>query len=155
MRLQGSASEACLTAAVTAREKALRVLEQQTTSQQNGGLATISQATRSEWTSKLVMYGSTQTHRYANYCTSLPPLTQANSLGAKAALILGLIWRPLPVGPDQLSLDGQTLETALQQDIKDGLLPFFVIGTVGTTSSGAIDHIDQLGQVCPFSLSFR
>ncbi|QRW21306.1 aromatic-L-amino-acid decarboxylase [Rhizoctonia solani] len=60
---------------------------------------------------KLVIYGTSQTH----------------SLGAKAALILGLQFRAI-------------------EDKKAGMHPFIVIATVGTTSSGAIDNIEEVGQ---------
>lgn len=52
------------------------------------------------------MYGSTQTH----------------SVGAKAALILGHIWRSIPVPEDDLSLTGDLLRIALEEDKAKGLV---------------------------------
>lgn len=86
---------------------------------------------REKHTKNLVMYGSTQTH----------------SVGAKAALILGMQWRALPVHAPDYSFRGETLRKAIEEDVKNGYTPFFVVGTVGSTSSGAIDHIAELGEV--------
>ena len=59
--------------------------------------------------SKLVIYTTTQTH----------------SLGAKAALILGLRTRALHVTEEgRFGLRGATLRTALEEDKKSGLHPF-------------------------------
>ncbi|CAE6461352.1 unnamed protein product [Rhizoctonia solani] len=80
---------------------------------------------------KLVIYGTSQTH----------------SLGAKAALILGLQFRAIEVhAKDNYALRGDSLVNALEEDRKDGKHPFVVIATVGTTSSGAIDNIEEVGE---------
>lgn len=80
---------------------------------------------------KLVIYGTTQTH----------------SLGAKAALILGLQFKAIEVyAKDNYSLRGESLVKALEEDRQAGMHPFVVIATVGTTSSGAIDNIEEVGQ---------
>ncbi|KZT64413.1 hypothetical protein DAEQUDRAFT_732637 [Daedalea quercina L-15889] len=80
----------------------------------------------------LVMYVTSQTH----------------SLGVKASLVLGLQCRTLDVKPeDGYALRGDTLRAALEEDIAQGKRPFFLIGTVGTTSSGAIDCLDEVGEV--------
>ncbi|KAL5631660.1 hypothetical protein ACGC1H_007243 [Rhizoctonia solani] len=80
---------------------------------------------------KLVVYGTSQTH----------------SLGAKAALILGLQFRAIEVdAKDNYALRGELLMRALEEDRKAGKHPFVVIATVGTTSSGAIDNIEEVGK---------
>ncbi|KAF8705993.1 Pyridoxal-dependent decarboxylase conserved domain, partial [Rhizoctonia solani] len=80
---------------------------------------------------KLVIYGTSQTH----------------SLGAKAALILGLQFRAIEVyAEDNYALRGDSLVNAIEEDRKAGVHPFIVIATVGTTSSGAIDNIEEVGQ---------
>lgn len=81
---------------------------------------------------KLLIYTTTQTH----------------SLGAKAGLVLGLHVRALEVtAEDNFALRGDTLRRALEEDRAAGLHPFILIGTVGTTSSGAVDRLDELGLV--------
>ncbi|KAG9102848.1 hypothetical protein FRC06_000962 [Ceratobasidium sp. 370] len=79
----------------------------------------------------LVIYGTSQTH----------------SLGAKAALVLGLQFRAIQVDiKDNFALRGDTLKSAIEEDLGRGKHPFVLIATVGTTSSGAIDNIPEIGQ---------
>lgn len=101
---------------------------------------------------KLVLYTTTQTH----------------SLGKKAGLILGLNVRALEVtAEDNYALRGGTLKRALEEDSRAGLYPFILstrflaqtsdglflttvtllVATVGTTSSGAIDYLGELGEI--------
>ena len=41
-----------------------------------------------------------------------------------------------------------SLEEALERDLRDGLQPFMVVGTVGTTDTGAIDDLKHLAAIC-------
>ncbi|RSH83885.1 hypothetical protein EHS25_005500 [Saitozyma podzolica] len=130
----GSASESALTAAMAARERALhrltRSLSPADAAQTSGSSTPI--PIREQYTQKMVIYGSTQTH----------------SLGAKAALLLGMQFRAVPVSrSDDYSLRGHALREVMERDVKEGLIPFFVIATVGTTSSGAVDNIAEIGKV--------
>lgn len=53
--------------------------------------------------------------------------TQTHSLGAKAALILGLRERSLEVfSEDEYGLSGETLRQALEEDQKNGNHPFIL-----------------------------
>lgn len=80
----------------------------------------------------LIIYGTTMTH----------------SLGAKAALILGLSFRALEVSRDDAyGLRGETLRKAMEEDRAAGKIPFILIATVGTTSSCAIDNISEIEEV--------
>lgn len=86
----GSASEACLTVCIAARERALRLLP----------------GTPAD---RLVIYGTTQTH----------------SLGAKAALILGLSFRAIEtIAEDKWALRGEELKRVLDEDKANGKVPF-------------------------------
>ncbi|GFO46415.1 Aromatic-l-amino-acid decarboxylase [Plakobranchus ocellatus] len=49
---------------------------------------------------------------------------------------------------EKFALRGTTLAAAVREDRKQGLIPFFVCATVGTTSTCAIDNISELGLVC-------
>jgi glutamate/tyrosine decarboxylase-like PLP-dependent enzyme len=40
------------------------------------------------------------------------------------------------------------LERAIEKDIVRGLTPFFVVGTLGTTSQAAFDNLVEIGNVC-------
>ncbi|KAF8547822.1 hypothetical protein OG21DRAFT_1599606 [Imleria badia] len=74
--------------------------------------------------------------------------TQTHSLGKKAGLILGVNVRALEVtAEDNYALRGATLKHALEEDATAGVYPFILIATVGTTSSGAIDHLEELGDI--------
>ena len=51
--------------------------------------------------------------------------------------------------PDQdLSLRGQTLAKAIEEDKAKGLVPFFVVATLGTTNCCSYDNATELGEVC-------
>jgi aromatic-L-amino-acid/L-tryptophan decarboxylase len=53
--------------------------------------------------------------------------TQTHSLGSKAALVLGLKCRSLPVkAEDQFALRGEVLRQALEEDKLAGLKPFII-----------------------------
>ncbi|KAF9511208.1 hypothetical protein BS47DRAFT_1487046 [Hydnum rufescens UP504] len=81
---------------------------------------------------KLVIYLSTQTH----------------SLGTKTAAILNIPFRALPVMPeDAFSLRGDRLRDAYEEDRNAGKWPFVLIATVGSTSSGAVDALEELGPI--------
>ena len=81
--------------------------------------------------SKLVVYTSTQAH----------------SSFQKAARILGMTMHTLPVNSKQ-QLEPHTLLQKIEEDRAAGLHPLFVGATVGTTSTGAVDPIRQLGELC-------
>lgn len=131
----GTASEVAITVAVAARERALTNVEKE----QQDHMSSKAQESENDvaaWrgmtTSKMVMYGTTQTH----------------SIGAKAATILGLSFRAIEVfAKDNYSLRGDQLEAALKEDVAKGLVPFMLIATVGTTSSGAIDNLTEIHSV--------
>ncbi|KAF8317412.1 hypothetical protein DL93DRAFT_2154308 [Clavulina sp. PMI_390] len=79
---------------------------------------------------KLVLYVSSQTH----------------SLGVKTAMLLGVKCRTLPVlAEDEYQLRGSTLKAAYEVDRGAGFWPFCLMATVGTTSSGTVDRLDEIG----------
>ena len=45
------------------------------------------------------------------------------------------------------ALRGDTLRNALEEDVKAGYLPFYVLTTYGTTNSCAVDHFDEIRAV--------
>ena len=40
------------------------------------------------------------------------------------------------------------LKKQVNQDLKDGLIPFMVVGSVGTTDTGAIDPVNEIADIC-------
>jgi aromatic-L-amino-acid decarboxylase len=84
--------------------------------------------------------------RYAVY---LSP--ESHSAGEKAVRIAGLgdaAIRVLDVDPSSLSVTADSLRAAVAADRAAGVTPLFVLATVGTTSTSAIDPVRALGQVC-------
>lgn len=80
--------------------------------------------------------------RLVCYCSD-----QAHSSVEKAALVAITRLRLLPTD-DKLALQGDVLRKAMEQDIKDGLIPFWVCATLGTTGACAFDNLKEIGEVC-------
>ncbi|KAK5874223.1 hypothetical protein PBY51_019190 [Eleginops maclovinus] len=72
---------------------------------------------------------------------------QAHSSVEKAGLISLVKIRFLPTD-EQLSLRGDTLKQAIQEDRRMGLVPFMLCATLGTTGVCAFDNLSELGPVC-------
>ncbi len=84
--------------------------------------------------SRLMLYGSTETHAWAS----------------KAAELLGLgraSFRQIPVD-DEYRIDVAALKAAVAADRAAGHVPFCVIGTAGTVNTGATDDLERLGTYC-------
>lgn len=67
----------------------------------------------------------------------------------KAARLCGLgdsALREIPVDGD-LRMEPAALESTIRDDREKGLAPFLVVGTVGTTSAGAIDPLREIGEI--------
>jgi glutamate/tyrosine decarboxylase-like PLP-dependent enzyme len=82
----------------------------------------------------LVMYGSTETHGWAQ----------------KGAELLGLgnrAFHRVPVDGD-FRIDLPALRRAIHEDREAGCRPFCVIGNAGTVNTGAIDDLEGLARIC-------
>ncbi|XP_012262172.1 aromatic-L-amino-acid decarboxylase [Athalia rosae] len=117
--IQGTASEATLVALLGAKAKMLKKVKDQ----------------HPEWTDneivgKLVAYGSCQAH----------------SSVERAGLLGGVRFRLLDVDA-KYRLRGNTLADAIREDKEKGLIPFYVVATLGTTSSCAFDNLEEIGAV--------
>jgi glutamate/tyrosine decarboxylase-like PLP-dependent enzyme len=68
----------------------------------------------------------------------------------KSAGLLGLGRKALRrISVDNtIQLDPAKLEAQIQEDKSDGLAPFCVVATAGTTNSGAIDDLSALAEIC-------
>jgi glutamate/tyrosine decarboxylase-like PLP-dependent enzyme len=83
---------------------------------------------------KLVIYLSPQTH----HCVD------------KAIVIAGLeesVLRRLPLNSLH-QIDADKFEVLVEKDIADGLKPFLLVASAGTTDTGAIDPLSRLGDIC-------
>ena len=76
--------------------------------------------------------------------------SQAHSSIEKAVKIAGIGKNNMRmVDVDQnFSMDSSHLRQLIEQDISNGLKPIFVCATVGTTSSTAIDPVNEIGKIC-------
>lgn len=71
--------------------------------------------------------------------------TQTHSLAAKAALIVGLEFYAIETTKSHdWALTGGQLEGALSRFEAQGKRPFVLVATLGTTSTGAIDRLDEI-----------
>ncbi|XP_059170037.1 aromatic-L-amino-acid decarboxylase-like [Physella acuta] len=118
--IQGSASECVLVALLSARHRTIQGLK--TTHPHRDNV---------ELLSKLVAYSS----KLAHSCVE------------KAALIGFVKLRQLE-HDENFSLRGDVLEKAMQEDIQLGLVPFFVCASLGTTTCGSFDNLQEVGEVC-------
>ena len=80
--------------------------------------------------------------RFVCYCSD-----QAHSSVEKSALVALTRIRLLP-SDDKLSLRGETLRKAIEKDKQEGLIPFFVCATLGSTGACAFDNLDEIGMIC-------
>ncbi|EPE24467.1 PLP-dependent transferase [Glarea lozoyensis ATCC 20868] len=120
--IQGSASEAIVTTMVAARDKYLR----ETTSHLSG---TELEDAVAHKRSKMVALGSDQAH----------------SSTQKAAQIAGVRYRSVPAAKsNEFAMTGSDLEEVLKQCKAQGLEPFYLTTTLGTTSTCAVDDFDSI-----------
>jgi aromatic-L-amino-acid decarboxylase len=71
---------------------------------------------------------------------------QAHSSIEKAVITLGLGQRGLRKIPtdDKFRMDVRALAEAIEQDKREGYLPFCIVATVGTTSTSSIDPVPEI-----------
>ncbi|XP_008553532.1 3,4-dihydroxyphenylacetaldehyde synthase-like [Microplitis demolitor] len=118
--IQGSASEATLIGLLTAKELTVRRIKKENPDMDEAMIKT-----------KLVAYTS----------------NQSNSSVEKAGLLGSMPMRLLPVD-ENCSLRGATLMEAIEKDRKAGLIPCYVVATLGTTGTCAFDNLEELGPIC-------
>jgi aromatic-L-amino-acid decarboxylase len=84
--------------------------------------------------------------RYAVYLSE-----QAHSSVDKAVVVAGLgerALRRIGVEPGTLAMDVAQLRECVAADRAAGVVPVLVVGTVGTTSTTAVDPVRRIGEVC-------
>jgi aromatic-L-amino-acid decarboxylase len=75
---------------------------------------------------------------------------QSHSSIEKGVITLGLGQRAvckIPTDSD-FCMDAKALERAIEEDKRNGIVPFCVVATVGTTSTSSIDPVPEIIQVC-------
>ncbi|CAF0936975.1 unnamed protein product [Adineta ricciae] len=118
--LLGSASECILVAMLAARTKKITSKRQSDPLMEDGQIL-----------ARLVCY----TSKLAHSCVE------------KAGLIAMVRVRQLAVD-EHFSLRGKTLEDSIRADKENGLIPFLVSGTLGTTSCCSYDNLKEIGEIC-------
>src|SRR5437879_11865454 len=75
---------------------------------------------------------------------------QAHSSIDKGIITLGLGQRALRKIPadSEFRLDPRALAEAIDEDKRNGMLPFCVVATVGTTSTSSVDPVPAIVEVC-------
>src|SRR5712691_728003 len=75
---------------------------------------------------------------------------QAHSSIDKGIITLGLGQRALRKIPtdSEFRMDSNALAKAIEEDKRNGILPFCVVATVGTTSTSSIDPVPAIVEVC-------
>nr|CAD7432260.1 unnamed protein product [Timema monikensis] len=118
--IQGSASESTLVGLLAAKERTVRRLRASNPDWDDGAIK-----------ARLVAYTS----------------DQSNSSVEKAGL-LGSMPMRLLTSDNKGRLRATTLEEAMKQDIEAGLIPCYVVATLGTTGTCAFDPLEELGALC-------
>ncbi|XP_022260864.1 aromatic-L-amino-acid decarboxylase isoform X2 [Canis lupus baileyi] len=118
--IQGSASEATLVALLAARTKVTRRLQAASPGLTQGAIM-----------EKLVAYSSDQAH----------------SSVERAGLIGGVKLKAIP-SDGKFAMRASALQEALERDKAEGLIPFFVVATLGTTSCCSFDNLLEVGPIC-------
>ncbi|OJD33240.1 aromatic-l-amino-acid decarboxylase [Diplodia corticola] len=127
--VQGSASEAIVTVMVAARERALRNL---TAGLQEAGREKEREDRVDSLRGKLVALGSEHAH----------------SSTQKGAIIAGTKFRSVPAGrQDGFAMTGKALRRVLEDCERDGLVPYYLTATLGTTSTCAVDRFEEIAEV--------
>ncbi|KAF2087390.1 hypothetical protein K490DRAFT_41949 [Saccharata proteae CBS 121410] len=123
--IQGSASEAIVTVMVAARERVLRHLseglEEKAREDKIDGLR-----------GKLVALGSEHAHSSTH----------------KGAIIGGTKYRSVPASrEDGFAMTGRELRRTLEDCKRDGLVPYYLTVSLGTTSTCAVDRFEEIAEV--------
>jgi aromatic-L-amino-acid decarboxylase len=91
------------------------------------------------------MAGRSDVPKLRMYCSE-----HAHSSIEKGALTLGVGLegiKKIPVN-DKFEIISEKLEEAIKADIKNGVKPFCVVATVGTTSSTSVDPVEEITSIC-------
>ncbi|CAF1030520.1 unnamed protein product [Adineta steineri] len=118
--IQTTASEATLVALLAARKEVIRRVQAQ-----------FPYLSPAEINGRLVAYCSDQAHS-----------------SVEKACLIGLVKLNLVPSDDKLRLRGSSLRQAIAKDKENGLIPFYLCATLGTTGACAFDNLVELGAIC-------
>jgi aromatic-L-amino-acid decarboxylase len=83
---------------------------------------------------RFTVYTSAQTH------SSLEKACRIAGLGSDAL-------RKIDIDPATLAVRPTLLREAIEKDVRDGMTPALVVASVGTTGTGAVDPVRELGEI--------
>ncbi|KAL7746708.1 hypothetical protein RI367_007988 [Sorochytrium milnesiophthora] len=128
--IQCTASDAIIVCLLAAKKKAVETyLSQHSGATENGRPIDKYDVHR-----KLVAYSSEYTHTsFAKACI----IADVNFVSIPA--------RSMADKEHPFGMDTDLLKAQMEQDIAEGRIPFFVCGTIGTTSHGAVDDLQAIG----------
>ncbi|XP_055327314.1 aromatic-L-amino-acid decarboxylase-like [Paramacrobiotus metropolitanus] len=118
--IQGTASEATVVALLAAKSRAVKKIKED-----HPGF------TDMDILSKLMCYASDQAHS-----------------SVERAAMLGALNIRLIKSNDDFSMNASLLEETIKQDKANGLFPFYVVATLGTTPCCAFDNLMEIGPIC-------
>ncbi|UJR09418.1 hypothetical protein I4U23_013659 [Adineta vaga] len=118
--IQTTASEATLVALLAARKEVIRRIQAQ-----------FPYLSPAEINGRLVAYCSDQAHS-----------------SVEKACLIGLVKLNLVPSDEKLRLRGNALRQAIAKDKENGLIPFYLCATLGTTGACAFDNLVELGAIC-------
>ena len=75
---------------------------------------------------------------------------QTHSSVAKGLRVIGITSgriRSIPTD-EHFRMDMEALRRTVEQDVKDGFIPFVTIGTAGTTNTGSVDPLNEIADLC-------
>jgi aromatic-L-amino-acid/L-tryptophan decarboxylase len=73
--------------------------------------------------------------------------SEGHAAGPRALRVLGVPYRTLAAGPD-CRLRPDDVRAAVEADRAEGREPFCLVATAGTTSTGAVDPLPELADLC-------
>jgi tyrosine decarboxylase len=118
--IQNSASDCIFSCLMAARARAIKQLKGDNTDEHD-----------SVYLPNLVAYASKEAH----------------SSTEKACLMAFCKLRVVETDKEGI-MRGDALRAAIQKDLNDGLTPFFVVATMGTTAGCIFDNLEEIGPVC-------
>ncbi|KAG1689126.1 Histidine decarboxylase [Nymphon striatum] len=144
--IQTTASESTFVALLAARTEVIRRFKEARKT------ASLSSPDDSEINSLLVAYCSDQIHLdllALALCNADVPLHRdLRPYSSSNSEVGSLTCRDTSRASDQLSMRADLLQESIQNDKQNGLIPFFVCGTLGTTGACAFDNLEEIGPIC-------
>lgn len=88
----------------------------------------------SERVKKACIYLTKQAHHSVHKAIRIAGLQESNLRGMEV--------------DQQFKMDTNQLKSQIEKDLSEGFIPFLVIGSAGTTDTGAIDPLDDMATIC-------